>query len=173
MLPHLLQNFALTLSLLPQLMQNFISGSSVALSSGVSWGGDITSVGDADSTPLYISVTAPLGLKESSMSGTNSGSFLLPFSSRYSIRRGPRSPFGRFTGSPSQIANFLSVMSGVEKVSEWVDMYSSVADLPLNTFAIIYEGLKVDILIIVAYRTCCRTWHAQVSEYCRQYSSLL
>src|SRR3712207_4179532 len=89
------------------------------------------------------------------------------------MSRGPRSPFGRLTCSPSQIANFLSVISGVEKVSEWVDMYSSVADLPLNTFAIIYEGLKVDILIIVAYRTCCRIWHAQVSRYCRQHSSLL
>src|SRR5829696_2308650 len=75
--------FSLTLSLLPQLMQNFVSGSRVPLSSGVSWGGDITSVGAADLTsPLYISVTAPLGLNESSMSGTNSGPFLLPFSSR-------------------------------------------------------------------------------------------
>jgi hypothetical protein len=36
--------------------------------------------------------------------------------------------------SPSHITNFFSVISGVEKVSEWVDMYSSVADLPLKIF---------------------------------------
>src|ERR671916_2889635 len=89
------------------------------------------------------------------------------------MSRGPRSPFGRLTCSPSQIANFLSVISGVEKVSEWVDMYSSVAALPLNTFAIINECLKVAILIIATYRTCCRTWHARVSMHCMQYSSLL
>src|SRR5919108_2355379 len=59
------------------------------------------------------------------------------------MSRGPRSPLGRFTWSPSQIANFLSVISGVENVSEWVDMYSSVAALPLNTFAIINECLRV------------------------------
>src|SRR5687767_4336268 len=89
------------------------------------------------------------------------------------MSRGARSPPGRFTWSPSQIANFLSVKSGVENVSEWVDMYSSVAALPLNTFAIINECLKVVILIIATYRTCCRTWHARVSTHCRQYSSLL
>jgi hypothetical protein len=61
---------------------------------------------------------------------------LFPFSSRYSNSRGPRSPPGRFTVSPSQSAYFLRVISGVENVSEWVDMYSSVAALPLNTFAI-------------------------------------
>jgi hypothetical protein len=31
-------------------------------------------------------------------------------------------------------------MSGVENVSECVDMYSSVAALPLNTFAIINDA---------------------------------
>src|SRR5215211_7117296 len=89
------------------------------------------------------------------------------------MRRGPRSPPGRFTCSPSQIANFLSVMSGVENVSEWVDMYSSVAALPLNTFAIINECLKVDILIIATYRTCCRTWHVLVLMHCMQHNFLL
>src|ERR671922_813378 len=89
------------------------------------------------------------------------------------MSRGPRSPLGRFTWSPSQIANFLSVKSGVENGSEWVDMYSSVAALPLNTFAIINEWLKVAILIIATYRTCCRTWHARVSTHYKQYSSLL
>src|ERR671922_890069 len=61
------------------------------------------------------------------------------------MSRGPRSPLGRFTWSPSQSANFLSVMSGVENVSEWVDMYSSVAALPLNTFVIVDKCLKVAI----------------------------
>src|SRR6266511_5235707 len=89
------------------------------------------------------------------------------------MRRGPRSPPGSSTSPPSKIANFLSVRSGVENVSEWVDMYSSVAALPLNTFAIINECLKVAILIIATYRTCYRTWHARVSTHCRQYSSLL
>src|ERR687895_620090 len=89
------------------------------------------------------------------------------------MSRGPRSPFGRFTCSPSQIANFLSVISGVENVSEWVDMYSSVAALPLNTFAIMNECLKVAILIIATYRTYCRTWHVLVSMHCMQYSFLL
>src|SRR5215213_2550482 len=89
------------------------------------------------------------------------------------MRRGPRSPPGRFTCSPSQIANFLSVMSGVENVSEWVDIYSSVAALPLNTFAIINECLKVAILIIATYRTCCRTWHALVLMHYMQHNFLL
>src|SRR5215208_1350290 len=64
-------------------------------------------------------------------------------------------------------------MSGVENVSEWVDMYSSVAALPLNTFAIINECLKVDILIIATYRTCCRTWHVLVLMHCMQHNFLL
>ena len=66
-----MQNFEFAFSLLPQLVQNFASGSSVSLSRGVNCGWDIWSVG-ADSIPPYISVTAPLGLNESSVSGARS-----------------------------------------------------------------------------------------------------
>src|SRR6185503_9688225 len=96
------------LSLLPHEMQNFES-TDVSLSIGFSCGGVIPSVG-ADSMPPYISVTAPLGLNESSVSGDRSESFFSPFSSMYTKSRGPRSPLGKFTDSPSHRANFLRVI---------------------------------------------------------------
>src|ERR1700757_3413489 len=71
----------------------------------------------------YIVVTAPLGLNISLVSGINSRKedlVLLCFSSRYSTNRGmaPSFPPGTSTCSPSHIANFFSVISGVEKVRE-------------------------------------------------------
>ena len=85
----------------------------------------------------YISVTAPLGLNESSTSGKNSVlSDLSSFNSlRNTISRGtwPLFPF-RVTWSPNQSANFCYGISGVENVRERVDMYSSVAALPLKIF---------------------------------------
>src|SRR5919108_5791287 len=86
-----------------------------------------------------MSVTAPEGLNVSSVSGINSDNLLAfdceSLSSKYSINLGTCSlVLGLGTGSPSHNTNFFNVISGVENVRECVDMYSSVAALPLKAF---------------------------------------
>src|SRR6476469_3522100 len=87
--PHLVQNLESILILDPHSIQYLVSIDRVSLLGGVTSARSVSSVrGDI---PLYISVTAPLGLNVSSMSGVKSETILAPsvlFSSTYSINRG-------------------------------------------------------------------------------------
>src|ERR1051326_5051196 len=76
LVPQFLQNLEFILSLEPQAKQNLVSDSDVLLTE--SFFGGVTSLLEReDGIPLYISVTAPEGLKVSSISGIKSESSFL------------------------------------------------------------------------------------------------
>src|SRR5690349_21887264 len=76
LVPQFLQNLEFILSLEPQAKQNLVSDSDVLLTE--SFFGGVTSLLEGeDGIPLYISVTAPEGLKVSSVSGIKSESSFL------------------------------------------------------------------------------------------------
>src|SRR6476469_350739 len=76
LVPQFLQNLEFILSLEPQAKQNLVSDSDVLLAE--SFFGGVTSLLESeDGIPRYISVTAPEGLKVSSVSGIKSESSFL------------------------------------------------------------------------------------------------